>query len=118
LDLAGWPALPGGWWLCAVGRPTQKPPYYNELQSRSAEVEAMEMNFEQGVAGAVKKARLRARPGPKKKQNTKGIQLAVVKQTTASGLLEVFPSKTQLQKWRRRGVARKTKKIIYQRQWS
>jgi hypothetical protein len=21
-------ALPGGWWLCAVGRPTQKPPYY------------------------------------------------------------------------------------------
>jgi hypothetical protein len=28
----------------------------NELQSRSAEVEAMEMNFEQGVAGAVAKA--------------------------------------------------------------
>jgi hypothetical protein len=27
LDFAGWPALPGGWWLCAVGRPTQKPPY-------------------------------------------------------------------------------------------
>jgi hypothetical protein len=27
LDLAGWPALPGGWWLCAVGRPTQKRPY-------------------------------------------------------------------------------------------
>jgi hypothetical protein len=27
LDLAGWPALPGGWWLCAVGRPTQKLPY-------------------------------------------------------------------------------------------
>jgi hypothetical protein len=30
LDLAGWPALSGGWWLCAVGRPTQKPPYYQE----------------------------------------------------------------------------------------
>jgi hypothetical protein len=27
LDLAGWPALPGGWWLCAVGRPTPKRPY-------------------------------------------------------------------------------------------
>jgi hypothetical protein len=27
LDPAGWPALPGGWWMCAVGRPTQKPHY-------------------------------------------------------------------------------------------
>jgi hypothetical protein len=26
LDLAGWPALPVGWWLCAVDRPTQKRP--------------------------------------------------------------------------------------------
>jgi hypothetical protein len=24
--LAGWPALPGGWWMCVVG-PTQKGPY-------------------------------------------------------------------------------------------
>jgi hypothetical protein len=31
LDLAGWPALPGGWWFCAVGRPTQKPPYSKRL---------------------------------------------------------------------------------------
>jgi hypothetical protein len=29
LDLAGWPALPRGWWLCAVGRPTQKGPYFS-----------------------------------------------------------------------------------------
>jgi hypothetical protein len=36
--------------------------YYNELQSRSAEVEAMQMNFEQRLAGAVAKARLRAKP--------------------------------------------------------
>jgi hypothetical protein len=46
--------------------------HYNELQSRSAEVEANQMNFEQRLAGAVAKARLRAKPGPKKKQNTKG----------------------------------------------
>jgi hypothetical protein len=46
--------------------------HYNELQSRSAEVEAMQMNFQQRLAGAVAKARLRAKPGPKKKQNTKG----------------------------------------------
>jgi hypothetical protein len=32
--------------------------HYNELQSRSAEVEAMAMNFEQRVAGAVAKAGL------------------------------------------------------------
>ena len=46
--------------------------HYNELQSRSAEVEAMAMNFEQRVAGAVAKAGLRAKPGPKKKAGTKG----------------------------------------------
>jgi hypothetical protein len=48
--------------------------HYNELQSRSAEVEAMQMDFEQRLPGAVAKARLRAKPGPKqaKKQNTKG----------------------------------------------
>jgi hypothetical protein len=38
---------------------------YNELQARSAEVEAMAMNFEQRVADAVAKAGLRAKPGPK-----------------------------------------------------
>ena len=40
--------------------------HYNEIQSRSAEVEAMEMNFEQRVDDAVAKAGLRAKPGPKK----------------------------------------------------
>jgi hypothetical protein len=92
--------------------------HYNELQSRSAEVEAMQINFEQRLADAVAKARLRAKPGPKKKQNTKGTIGRGINQTTASGFLEKFPSKTQLQKWLRRGVARKTKKKIYQRQWS
>ena len=39
--------------------------------------------------------------------------------TTASGLLEKFPSKTQLRKWRRRrGSWRKARIIISQRQWS
>jgi len=46
--------------------------HYNELQSRSAEVEAMAMTFEQRVADAVKKAGLRAKPGPKKKAGIKG----------------------------------------------
>jgi hypothetical protein len=46
--------------------------HYNELQSRSAEVEAMAMNFEQRVAGAVAKAELRAKPGPKKEVGIKG----------------------------------------------
>jgi hypothetical protein len=46
--------------------------HYNELQSRSAEVEAMAMNFEQRVAGAVAKAGLRAKPGPKKEVGIKG----------------------------------------------
>jgi hypothetical protein len=46
--------------------------HYNELQARSAEVEAMAMNFEQRVAGAVAKAGLRAKLGPKKKADTKG----------------------------------------------
>jgi hypothetical protein len=44
--------------------------HYNELQSRSAEVEAMEMDFEQRVADAVAKGGLRAKPGPKKKGGT------------------------------------------------
>jgi hypothetical protein len=39
--------------------------HYNELQSRSAEVEAMTMNFEQRVAGAVAKAGLiKGQTGP------------------------------------------------------
>jgi hypothetical protein len=46
--------------------------HYNELQSRAAEVEAMHMNFEQRLADAVAKARLRAKPGPKKKAGIKG----------------------------------------------
>jgi hypothetical protein len=46
--------------------------HYNELQSRSAEVEAMTSNFEQRVAGPVAKAGLRAKPGPKKKGGTNG----------------------------------------------
>ena len=46
--------------------------HYNELQSRSAEVEAMAMDFEERVADAVKKAGLRAKPGPKKKAGIKG----------------------------------------------
>jgi hypothetical protein len=46
--------------------------HYNELQSRSAEVGAMAMNFEQGVADAVAKAGLRAKPGPKKEAGIKG----------------------------------------------
>jgi hypothetical protein len=46
--------------------------HYNELQSRSAEVEAMAMTFEQRVADAVKRAGLRAKPGPKKKAGIKG----------------------------------------------
>jgi hypothetical protein len=46
--------------------------HYNELQSRSAEVEAMAMNFEQGVADAVARAGLWAKPGPKKEAGIKG----------------------------------------------
>jgi hypothetical protein len=46
--------------------------HYNELQSRSTEVEAMSITFEQRVADAAKKAGLRAKPGPKKKAGIKG----------------------------------------------
>jgi hypothetical protein len=46
--------------------------HYNELQSRSAEVEAMASNFQKMVADEVAKAGLRAKPGPKKKGGTKG----------------------------------------------
>jgi hypothetical protein len=46
--------------------------HYNEIQARSAEVEAMAMNFEQRVADAVAKAGLRAKPGPKKEAGSKG----------------------------------------------
>jgi hypothetical protein len=46
--------------------------HYNELQSRSAEVEAMAMTFEQRAADGVKKAGLRAKPGPKKEAGIKG----------------------------------------------
>jgi hypothetical protein len=41
--------------------------HYNELQSRSAEVEAMASNFQKVVADEVAKAGLRAKSGPKKK---------------------------------------------------
>jgi hypothetical protein len=40
--------------------------HYNELQSRSAEVEAMASNFQKMVADEVARAGLRAKPGPKK----------------------------------------------------
>jgi hypothetical protein len=40
--------------------------HYNELQLRSAEVEAMEMNFQKRVADEVAKAGFRQKPGPKK----------------------------------------------------
>jgi hypothetical protein len=47
--------------------------HYNELQSRSAEVEAMaSSNFQKVVADEVAKPGLRAKPGPKKKGCTKG----------------------------------------------
>jgi hypothetical protein len=48
--------------------------HYNELQARSAEVEAMAMNFEQRawLVLSVAKAGLRAKPGPKKKAGIKG----------------------------------------------
>jgi hypothetical protein len=39
--------------------------HYNELQSRSAEVEAMASNFQNMVADEVSKAGLRQNPGPK-----------------------------------------------------
>jgi hypothetical protein len=41
---------------------------YNELHSRSVEVGAMAMNFEQRVADEVAKAGFRAKPGPKRKK--------------------------------------------------
>jgi hypothetical protein len=41
--------------------------HYNEIQLRSAEVEAMGMNFQKMVADAVAKAGFRQKPGPKKK---------------------------------------------------
>jgi hypothetical protein len=87
--------------------------HYNELQSRSAEVEAMASNFQKMAADEVAKARLRAKQGPKKKGGTKD--------TTGRG-------KTKHKKIRRQKVKiqwraaesneRKTKRIIYQRQWS
>jgi hypothetical protein len=46
--------------------------HYNELQLRSAEVEAMGMNFQKRVAGAVAKAGFRQKPGPKKKARKSG----------------------------------------------
>jgi hypothetical protein len=47
---------------------------------RSGGVEAMAMNFEQGMAGEVAKAGLRAKPGPKKKGN-----ICTTKKTTGRG---------------------------------
>jgi hypothetical protein len=46
--------------------------HYNELQSRSTELEAMASNFQKMVADEVAKAGLRAKPGPKKKGGTQG----------------------------------------------
>jgi hypothetical protein len=46
--------------------------HYNELQLRSAEVEAMGMDFQKRVAGAVAKAGFRQKPGPKKKARGSG----------------------------------------------
>ena len=40
--------------------------HYNELQSRSAGVEAIHLKFEQEVADEVAKAGFRQKPGPKK----------------------------------------------------
>jgi hypothetical protein len=40
--------------------------HYNELQSRSAGVEAIHLKFEQKVADEVAKAGFRRKPGPKK----------------------------------------------------
>jgi hypothetical protein len=90
--------------------------HYSELQSRSAEVEAMASNFQKMVADEVAKAGLRAKPGPKKKGGTKG--------TTGRG-------KSKHSEWKPQGNSatkslnpmapprsRKTKKIIYQRPWS
>jgi hypothetical protein len=33
----------GGWWLCAVGRPTQKPPYLSEHGKISSDVCSMRL---------------------------------------------------------------------------
>jgi hypothetical protein len=41
--------------------------HYNELQMRSAEVEAMGIDFQKMVADVVAKAEFRQKPGPKKK---------------------------------------------------
>jgi hypothetical protein len=77
----------------------------------------MAMNLEQRVADAVAKAGLRAKPGPKKKAGIKGT--IGRGKTKHSELVAQENSATKsLNPMRRRGVARKTKRIIYQRQWS
>ena len=75
--------------------------HYNELQSRSAEVEAMASNFQKMAADEVAKARLRAKQGPKKKGGTKD--------TTGRGKTKHTQNRRQKVKiqWRRRGVERK-----------
>jgi hypothetical protein len=90
--------------------------HYNELQSRSAEVEAMASNFQKMVADEVAKARLRAKPGSKKgnifkKKSGRG------KKNRSEWNAQIPRQIVQIQ-WRRRGVVRKTRKIVYQRQWS
>ena len=90
--------------------------HYSELQSRSAEVEAMASNFQKVVADEVAKARLRAKPGSKKggifkKKSGRG------KKTRSEWNAQTPRQVVQIQ-WRRRGVVRKTRKTIYQRQWS
>jgi hypothetical protein len=62
--------------------------HYNELQSRSAEVEAMASNFQKMVADAVAKAGLRQKPGP---ENAPRKIVGVEKQTTASGIHKKIP---------------------------
>jgi hypothetical protein len=78
------------------------PMHYNKLQSRSAEVEAMAMNFEQRAVDVDAKAGLRAKPGPKKKQNIKGT-IGRGKANHSEWPSGKKSSKIQLQKCRRRG---------------
>jgi hypothetical protein len=78
--------------------------HYNELQSRSAEVEAMAMNFEQRVADAVAKAGIKGTIGRGKPNHNEWISGGISVENPTSEMATP-PS-------------RKTKKIIYQRQWS
>jgi hypothetical protein len=48
--------------------------HYNKLQMRSAEVEAMGMDFQKMAADAIAKAGFRQKPGPKKKKEGQDLQ--------------------------------------------